>query len=272
MRGEERDERLPLQPDAGHRAVGDQGGARHVPGILQHPDQQEQHQDLRQEDQHRADAGQRPIEEEVLQPTPAGSRASSQEVSAARSASIPSESGAATENIAWKTPRTTAMKISGPGHRMERDAVEPVRPDRRGRRPVGRRVGQLARPRPACRNALEDGQGHPRRNAEPPREETANRVEALARRAAGQDDGRPQLVGQHGEVHLATASLQVVRHVEHDQRRQAEGEHGRREGEVAGQVGGVEDHEYGVGIATPGIRPVSTSVATRSSSVRGSSA
>ena len=48
--------RLALEPDARHGAVGDEGGAGQVAGVFEQPDKQEQQNDLRQEDEHRADA------------------------------------------------------------------------------------------------------------------------------------------------------------------------------------------------------------------------
>ena len=47
---------LPCRPTRRHGAVGDQGGAREIAGVLEDADEEEQQQDLRQEDDHGADA------------------------------------------------------------------------------------------------------------------------------------------------------------------------------------------------------------------------
>ena len=56
-----------MQAGAAHDAVHQEGGARHVAEILQQEDEQEQDQDLRQEDQHAADARDDAVLDEALQ-------------------------------------------------------------------------------------------------------------------------------------------------------------------------------------------------------------
>jgi hypothetical protein len=128
---EERDERLSLQPDPGHGAVGDQGGARHVAGVFQHPDQQEEHQDLREEDQDRADPGQCAIEQEVLgharrKSCVQGGGERRQE----RFDPVGERSGDSEHRL--EDTQNDCEEDQRARHRMEGDAVEPVRPDWRG--------------------------------------------------------------------------------------------------------------------------------------------
>ena len=52
--GQQRDETLAVQSHTRHGAVGDDGRTRQVAGILKNSDHQEQQQNLREEDQHRA--------------------------------------------------------------------------------------------------------------------------------------------------------------------------------------------------------------------------
>ena len=53
---EQRQKRAAAESEAVHGAVGDDGGARHVAGVLQQCDDQEEKQDQRQEGEHRDDA------------------------------------------------------------------------------------------------------------------------------------------------------------------------------------------------------------------------
>ena len=50
----------PDRPDAAHQPVEQEGRARQVAAVLQQQDEEEQDQDLRQEHQHAADAGDQP--------------------------------------------------------------------------------------------------------------------------------------------------------------------------------------------------------------------
>ncbi|MCU0618128.1 MAG: hypothetical protein MUD17_13730 [Gemmatimonadaceae bacterium] len=43
-----------MQPDAAHDAIHEERGACHVPRVFEDADEQEQHADLRHEDQHTA--------------------------------------------------------------------------------------------------------------------------------------------------------------------------------------------------------------------------
>ena len=57
----------PDRPDARHDPVHQERGADHVARRLEHQDEEEQDQDLRQEDDHRADAGDHAVGEQRAQ-------------------------------------------------------------------------------------------------------------------------------------------------------------------------------------------------------------
>ena len=56
-----------MQPGAAHDAVHQEGRARHVAEVFQQQDEQEQDEDLRQEHQNAADAGNHAVLKETLQ-------------------------------------------------------------------------------------------------------------------------------------------------------------------------------------------------------------
>ena len=60
-------ERPSRQPDAAHHAVEQKCGARQITQVLEHQDEEEQNDDLRQEHQHAADARQHAIHQPILE-------------------------------------------------------------------------------------------------------------------------------------------------------------------------------------------------------------
>ena len=64
---QQRDEGAAVQAGAAHDPVHQEGRAGHVAEVLQQDDEEEQDQDLRQEDDHAADAGDHPVLEEAVQ-------------------------------------------------------------------------------------------------------------------------------------------------------------------------------------------------------------
>ena len=56
-----------MQAGAAHDAVHQERGARHVAEVFEQQDEQKQNQDLRQEHDHAADAGDHPVLQEALQ-------------------------------------------------------------------------------------------------------------------------------------------------------------------------------------------------------------
>ena len=64
---QQRDEGAAVQAGAAHDAVHQERRARHVAEVFEQQDEQEQDQDLRQEDDHAADAGDHPVLDEALQ-------------------------------------------------------------------------------------------------------------------------------------------------------------------------------------------------------------
>ena len=112
--GQQRDEGAPVQPGAAHDAVHQERRPRHVAEILQQQDEQEQHQDLRQEHQHRADAADQPVAHEAAQ-QPVRQHARRPARRASRSpALIASIGGCAQVNTAWNIRNSTASRIASP--------------------------------------------------------------------------------------------------------------------------------------------------------------
>ena len=58
---------LPCKPDLAHQPIHQERRARHVAGVFQQADEQEQQQDLRQKHDHRADARDDAVDEQVAQ-------------------------------------------------------------------------------------------------------------------------------------------------------------------------------------------------------------
>ena len=63
--GEQRDESAALQADPRHHAVDHERRARHVADVLEQIEQREKQHDLRQEDDHRADARDQSVGEKI---------------------------------------------------------------------------------------------------------------------------------------------------------------------------------------------------------------
>ena len=55
-----------MQADLAHQAVHEEGRARHVAGVFQQADEEEKQQNLRQEDDDRADALDDAVDEQVV--------------------------------------------------------------------------------------------------------------------------------------------------------------------------------------------------------------
>ena len=91
------------------------------------------------------------------------------------------------------------------------------------------------------------GAGHAHRAAQ----EVAHRLDALALGRAHERDGGAELLGERRGVHGAAARLELVGHVQDDERREAQGEDGRREHEVPLEVRRVENEEDRVGPRLP---------------------
>ena len=56
-----------MQPDARHQPVHDERGARHVAGVFQHPEEEKEDENLRQKNDHAADAGDDAIGDQTAQ-------------------------------------------------------------------------------------------------------------------------------------------------------------------------------------------------------------
>jgi hypothetical protein len=83
-------------------------------------------------------------------------------------------------------------------------------------------------------------------------EEERNCFEAGAMDGADLGYGRPEFASQFENVNLAATRLHEVGHIEENQGGKADGENGRSEHQLTGEVQGIEDQEDGVGLGRTG--------------------
>ena len=115
-RAEHRDEGFAVQADLRHQPIHDEGGARHVAGVLENPEEEEEDENLRQEDDDAADAGDDAVGEQAVQ--------------------------VAVRHLAFTQSASARVAGVDPIHRILRDgedAEKHQRHHRRGRRPSPRR-------------------------------------------------------------------------------------------------------------------------------------
>ena len=130
---------------------------------------------------------------------------------------------------------------------MQEHAVEPARPLRRRGGAVGCFVANVPRPFAALWNVGDDRQLDRLRYGKGPFEKLDHRGHAFAALGADERDGRTHFFGQHFRFETAPAALEVVGHVEHDERRNTEAENRRGERQVTPEVRGVENEDDRVG-------------------------
>ncbi len=128
-----------------HQLVHQEGGADHVAGRFQQEDEEEQDQDLRQEDDDRADAADHAVDDQRAKHA-FGKRCSSTACpSSAMPLSIQPTGTSLHANTAWNITNKIGGKDQRAGDRMEQHAVEPVRPAPDRAFADDRRLGDLAR-------------------------------------------------------------------------------------------------------------------------------
>ena len=104
----------PDRPGVAHQPVHQEGGADHVAGRFEHQDEQEQDQDLRQEDDHRADPGEQAVDDQRAQQA-VGQRVADRVADADRSAASSASAGVALQaNTAWNITNRIAARMIGP--------------------------------------------------------------------------------------------------------------------------------------------------------------
>ena len=141
VRGEQRHERASLEPDAPHQAVDHEGGARHVADVLEQVEQREEQHDLRQEDDHGADAGDQPVGEEIGDDARRQRRVRPRAPRSRRRRRSRSSPAPPTTKISWKKTTITNAKSSAPANGCSTTrSIASVR---------------AARPRPARQHARE---------------------------------------------------------------------------------------------------------------------
>ena len=104
----------PDSPTRAHQPVEQVRGTRQVAAVLEHQDEQEQDQDLRQEHQHAADARDDAVDEQAAQRALRQERPRAPRQRRATPASMRSIGSAAQLNTAWKTRNSSAPRITRP--------------------------------------------------------------------------------------------------------------------------------------------------------------
>ena len=262
---------FPCRPAFAHRAVGDEGGAREVAGVLEEADEEEEQQDLRQEDDDRADAAPDALDEERPEQRRREERARATRPDAATARSTSVHERARRREDRLEDRDDDDEEDERPRDGMQEDGVEPARPDRRRGRRVARLVAHARRP--TARHfgmSARTGRSSDARHADGPAQELADRLEALAlaprsrarraRRAASRAPRRPRR--RRGSPARRPCS-------------------GRRASEARGRGSGAARTRWRLrfvesrirrmasGFGMPSISPVRTSCVTRSSSERG---
>ena len=156
--------------------------------------------------------------------------------------------------MVWKTPTTTSRKTSGPATGCRKTRIQAARPLGCDRRAIGGLLADAARPTArhfgtSCRigSSLGSGLGIA----------PGQKVEDLRRclrpaRALISATGAPSSSRELPQIQLAAAAAQIVRHIEDDQRGQAERQDRRGQHQVAAQVGGIEHQQDGFGLRRVG--------------------
>ena len=271
---QQRDEGAAGQPDAAHQAVEQEGRARQVARLLEHQDEEEQDQDLRQEHEHAADAGDDAVDQQAAQ----------------RALGQHGADGVAERRGGGLDP---AHRRLGPGeHRLEHQ--EQQQPPAASGPSTGcsttRSMRSLAsvrhepRPGPGAAGCAARAHGRWRCCARSCRGMAARRLPAAAlgraaRSSAASPPARTATVGTTGTPSSrASASASTVRprllgqvgHVQRHHAGQAQALHRQHQAQVAAQVGGVDARRPpGRGASRRPRWPNSTSRVTRSSGERG---
>ena len=216
-----------IQTDGPHDAIGDQCGAGQVAGVFEDSDEEEEQKDLRQEDEHRADAFPHAVEQERLQPGDGNERAG--------------EIGSAGEEIAEAIGERLAEReddfedADDDGEEeqrspdaMQQDVVDLARVLGGERGLVAGVAADLLSPVVRALRVAHDGQRE--------RlgffavailliEEERDGVEAGAVDGADERNRSAELARELERVDLAATRLHQVRHVEKNERGQADVEH-----------------------------------------------
>ena len=246
----QRDERFAVEADSAHHAVGDQRGAGQVAGIFENADEKKQQQNLREEDQNRADAFPHAVEQQRLQPADGQQRARK----IARRASIsPSRLRAAgpSEKTTSKTAITTSEKQQRSPDAVQQHVVDLARILGRERSAGSWCAGSPARPSCACWRHCPAREAPAAWLVAAWPSAIAGRVERLEARSMHGADvryGGAELPRQLERVDLAAARLHQVAHVQQHQRGQTDGEHRRGEHQLAGQMQRVQNQQHRVGL------------------------
>ena len=245
VRRQQRHERAPLEPDAPHRAVDDERGAGHVADVLEQVEHREEHEDLRQEDDHRAHAGDDSVGDEVGGEA-GGQRGAHEALRRAHRDVDRVHRRLGPREDELEEQHHDRAEEQRAEHRVEHHAV-----DARGARVAARRRDEGARrDRVRPRRAVL-GRGRRRHDRRRPRLGPADQPPQLADAdAAVPDDAdhrHAERSAERLEVDAPAARVQLVDHRDDETGRQPEPQHLRDEEQRARQRAGVGRHDQRVG-------------------------
>ena len=249
IRRQQRNERLAVEPDGAHHAVGDERGAREVARVLEHADEEEEQKDLRKEDQHRLHAVPEAIAHQARIQLSGSSCATDAPARVSR-LPRPSESGWPMLKTTWKTAMTTTRKMSGPQMRCSR--MESRRRVHSGDSGCSKWLRVETWP---AHLRHEAGLWMMGRRAEPGRvsaklaellQEVPDQIHPGSLRRADQRDGVTEFMRERERIDLAAAGLEQVRHIKQHERRQAERKNRRRQHQLPVEVHAVQHEQHGI--------------------------
>ena len=239
----------PGQSHPAHQPVEHEGRARQVAGVLQRQDEGEQQQDLRQEHQHAAGAGEHAIEDQAAQ-GPCGSTPASQALRARCRALIHACGAFAQLNTAWNMRNSTTPSSSGPPSGAARPGrARPSAAHARGHAVAGgiEHAAHLALRRLDVRGRGGRGRLQARVRTLAGRLVEAvvvDRLDELALAAGAHGDRADhrdaERLLERGAIELVAALLGDVAHVERDQHRAAEALELQHQAQVQAQVGRID--------------------------------
>ena len=238
----------PGQADAAHHAVEQECGARQVAGILEHEDEEEQDQDLRQEHHHAADACQDAIEQQAAQCVVRqhGLQVSGERFHAGEDR-VHRYGRPGEDRLEHEEQRS--REYQQPQDRMQHDAIDAIAHSlagpcfATGRRENTSHFGVIAHD--VCVGGRRSGT---RNGSRPMRVETAEQLaHTRGSHADGLDHGNAEFASERVLVDDDAAFARQVAHVEREQQRHAEPLQREHEAQVLTKVGRVGDADDGVG-------------------------
>ena len=232
-----------------HQPVHQERGADHVAGAFEQENKEEQDQDLRQEGDHRTDAGDRSVDHRGAQ-QPRRKRNAGLRRQPRHQILDPRNRRLAPGEHGLEHDEHDCSEDERAEEGMEQRGIETVGPAANRGFADDCRSGDFASPALEVDEVAFDQGMNP---AERRGKHVVQGAVQLGKAAAADrdrfDNGHAKLPLKHFGVELKSVALGKIDHVERDDRRQSKLDELQREAEVIVEVGGVEDDDQGVGLA-----------------------